>query len=80
MRSVASITHVPVLFWPLNASWSLFTERKEGQNGDVDLRARASPQVKINGLKLLLKAVMWKVTGLINNLNFSANLGDARSQ
>ena len=32
MNSVASITHVPVLFLPLYASWSLFTEgRKEGR-------------------------------------------------
>ena len=35
-----------MLFWPLNASLSLFTGRKEGQNGLVDLRARSSPQIK----------------------------------
>ena len=44
---MALITHVPVLFWPLNASLSLFKGRKEGQNGLVDLRAPSSPQIKI---------------------------------
>ena len=43
LNSVAPITYVPVLLWPLNASWSLLSE---GQNGHVDLRARTSPQVK----------------------------------
>ena len=44
LNSVAPITYVPVLLWPLNASWSIFSE---GQNGHVDLRARTSPQVKM---------------------------------
>ena len=39
LNSVASKTHVPVLFWPLNASLSLLKERKKGrkEEGKIDL-------------------------------------------